>query len=343
MRVAKLLRFFLLMKSELKKIGHFLTLSALTVSISCKTNEKQYDASGTFEAREIIVAAEQTGKILSLDVREGDSVNIGKLLGQIDPLSIELQKEQIDASMSALDARIADVTPQINVLKEQIETQRRQIDVLQQQKINIEREQKRFAGLVEQGTVPRKNLDDINGSLDVVKKQITAAETQIEITQKQIEAQKAAVALQNKAVLSEKNPLEKRKKLVDEQLTHTRITAPASGTVLSKYAEAGEVTAAGRPLFKIADLTEMTLRAYVTGNQVSGLKIGQSVRIFVDAPQNSSRELRGTLSWVSDKAEFTPKTIQTKDERANLVFAIKIRVPNDGTIKMGMYGEVLFN
>ena len=313
------------------------------VAIGCRDTKKKFDASGTFEATEIIVSAESTGKILKLDIKEGDTVSKGKIVGHIDPLSIELQKEQVAASMTALTKKSNDASPQISIYKEQIDVQRHQIAVQKQQLIVLQKEQKRVEDLVKAEAATPKQLDDINGQVDILKKQIEAAESSIKVFEKQISAQTAMVDIQNRGILSEKLPLEKRIAQLDEQMSRSNITNPINGIILSKYAESGEVTAVGKAIYKVADMSEMTLRAYITGDQLGQIKINQKVKVLIDAGKDKYRELPGTILWVSDKAEFTPKTVQTKDERANLVYALKINIKNDGTLKIGMYGEVLFN
>ncbi len=314
----------------------------LLLATSCKEKAKQFDASGTFEATEIIVSAESTGKILSLDIKEGDAVAKGKVIGTIDPLSIELQKEQIAASMTALTQKSNDASPQIAVFQEQIGVQRNQIGVQKQQLIVLQKEQRRLENLVKAEAATPKQLDDVNGQVDVLKKQIEASESSIKVFERQIAAQTAVVGIQNRGILSEQGPLEKRMKQLDDQIARTKITNPLDGTILAKYAESGEITMAGKPIYKVADMSEMTLRAYITGDQLGQIKINQPVKVLIDDGKDKYRELQGKLFWVSEKAEFTPKTVQTKDERANLVYATKIKVKNDGTLKIGMYGEVLF-
>ena len=242
--------------------------------------------------------------------------------------------------MEALTQKSNDPMPQVNVLNEQIATQRNQIAVQKQQLIVLQKEQKRLENLVKADAATPKQLDDLNGQIDILRKQIEASESSISIFEKQILAQKAGVSIQNRGILSEKAPLEKRVKQLDEQISRAKIANPIDGTVLSKYAEAGEITMAGKALYKIADMSEMTLRAYISGSQLSQVKINQMVKVMIDDGKDKYREIQGTVTWISDKAEFTPKTIQTKDERANLVYAIKIKVKNDGFLKIGMFGEI---
>jgi HlyD family secretion protein len=309
---------------------------------ACKTETPKFDAVGTFEATEIIVSSEATGKILTFTVKEGDTVGVGKIVATIDPLSIELQKEQIAASMTAIGEKSNDATPQVQVFTEQIGVQRNQIAVQKQQLAVLQKEQKRFENLVKADAATPKQLDDITGQISILSRQIEAAESQIKVLERQSQSQKDVVSIQNRGISSEKLPLEKRLKQLDDQISRTRVANPLSGTILTKYAEVGEITMAGKALYKIADMREMTLRAYVQGSQLGQVKIGQKVSIRLDDGADKSREVSGTITWISSKAEFTPKTIQTKDERANLVYAIKIGAPNDGRLKIGMYGEVIF-
>lgn len=317
-----------------------IALLFLSMMISCNKNNNHFDASGTFEATEIIISSEASGRILDLRISEGDNLKKGDIIGAIDPLSIELQKEQIEASMSALNDKANDATPQVNVINEQIATQRNQVAVQKQQLVVLQREQKRLENLVKAEAATPKQLDDVNGQIDVLKKQIEATESAIMVFQKQISAQKAGVSIQNRAILSEKAPLNKRLKQLDEQIARTKISVPLEGTVLSKYAEQGEITTLGKPLFKLADLSYLTLKAYMTGGQLPLIKLNQKVKVFIDNGVKDYKEIEGVITWISEKAEFTPKTIQTKDERANLVYAVKIKVKNDGSLKIGMFGEV---
>jgi HlyD family secretion protein len=257
-------------------------------------------------------------------------------------VSLELQKAQIEASQGALNLRTNDAAPQIAVLETQITAQKNQIAVLSQQLKVAERERNRVSNLVKAEAAPSKQLDDANGQIDVLNKQIEAAQSQIGVLQQQIKTQKEMVAIQNRAILSEQNPTSKRIAQVADQLSRTNILNPTAGTVLVKYAEKGEMAVAGKALYKIGNLQVMTLRAYLSGADLSRVKVGQTVKVMVDNGAKDYKELQGTVSWISDKAEFTPKTIQTKDERANLVYAMKIKVKNDGYLKIGQYGEVSF-
>ncbi|MBE2273611.1 MAG: HlyD family efflux transporter periplasmic adaptor subunit, partial [Flavobacteriales bacterium] len=309
---------------------------------SCKNSNQDYDASGTFEADEVMVTAEATGKILELKLEEGQTLNANQEVGIIDGKGIELQKEQVLASINAIEQKTNSALPQISVLQSQYNSQKANISVLQEQLQNAVRERNRTANLVKSDAATRKQLDDANGNIEVIQKQIQAAQTQLSTVNQQISAAKENVAIQNRAVLSERNPTEKKVAQFDEQLKHNIIQSPISGTVLTKYSNKGEFATIGKPIFKMADLNQMTLRAYITGDQIAKVKLNQSVKILVDSGDGKTRELPGTVYWISSDAEFTPKTIQTKNERANLVYATKIRVKNDGFLKIGMYGEVRF-
>ncbi|MFZ1370641.1 MAG: HlyD family efflux transporter periplasmic adaptor subunit, partial [Ferruginibacter sp.] len=220
--------------------------------------------------------------------------------------------------------------------------QEKQIAVYNEQLKTLQKEQQRFQKLVAADAVPAKQLDDINGQVNVLQEQVAAAKSQSQVLQSQISAQRQVVAIQNRGILSEKDPMEKKIAQIQDQLNKTVIINPVTGTVLTKYADENEFTATGKALYKIADLGTMKLRAYITGDQLAQVKLNQAVKVLVDDGKGRSRELTGIISWISDKAEFTPKTIQTKDERANLVYAMKVNVLNDGYLKIGMYGEVVF-
>ena len=310
--------------------------------ISCNNGNGKYDATGTFEADEIIVSAEATGKILELHVEEGTSVVKDSVVGKIDPAAIELQKEQAASSVEALQQKTNDPAPQINILQSQLQLQSKQIDVYNEQLRTLQKEQQRFQKLVAADAVPAKQLDDIDGQVNILKEQIGAARAQLQVLKSQINSQRQSVAIQNRNILSEKLPMKKKVAQIQDQLNKTVIINPVTGTVLTKYADANEYTATGKALYKIADLSIMKLRAYITGDQLAQVKLNQAVKVKVDDGKGKYKELSGTITWISDKAEFTPKTIQTKEERANLVYAIKINVSNDGYLKIGMYGEVVF-
>jgi HlyD family secretion protein len=304
------------------------TLMSAVILAACNRHTNKFDASGTFETDEVIVSSELNGKILSLNIEEGDSVVKDSIVGFIDAENLSLQKEQVEASIQSLTEKTLDVQPQVKLLNDQLAVQQSQLK-------NLLHEQQRIENLVKQDAATGKQLDDINLQVEVARKQIA-------VTQQQINVQKNNVATQNRSILSESKPLQKRVAQLNDQLKRSAIINPINGTVITKYAEPGEVTTMGKALYKVADLSVMTLRAYISGAQLSEVKLGQTVRVMIDKGANQYKELTGTITWISDKAEFTPKTIQTQDERANLVYAIKVKVKNDGYIKIGMYGELMF-
>jgi HlyD family secretion protein len=305
----------------------YLFISALLfILFSCQSNENQFDASGTFEADEVIVSSQLSGQLLSFNVDEGDTLSKDVIVGKIDSTDVLLQKQQVQASIQSLGEKTADVEPQIKLLEDQLAVQQTQLN-------HLLKDQQRFENMLKDGAVTQKQVDDINMQVDATRKQML-------VTQQQINVQRSTTGTQNSSIMSEKNPLEKQVAQLSQQLSKANIVNPVNGTVLTKYAEAGEMTSVGKALYKIADVSYLNLRAYITGTQLSTVKLDQSTKVFIDSGANHYRQYDGTIIWISDKAEFTPKTIQTKDERANLVYAIKVKVKNDGYIKIGMYGEV---
>jgi HlyD family secretion protein len=293
---------------------------------ACGNKKETYDASGSFEADEVVVSSELGGQLLQLNVEEGDSLNKGQIVGIVDSTSLALQKEQVKATIQSLSEKTNNVQPQIELLQKQLLVQQSQLK-------NSLHEKERTERLVQADAATGKQLDDINSQIDVLHKQM-------QVTQQQIAVQKNTTGTQNRSILSETGPLQKQAAQVQEQISKTKIVNPIDGTVITKYAEQGEITSPGKALYKIADLSTLNLRAYVTGAQLSQIKLGQQVKVLVDDGEKNYRTYNGTITWISNKAEFTPKTIQTKEERANLVYATKIKVMNDGFLKIGMYGEV---
>ncbi len=309
---------------------HFL-LAIFSISIlllSCK-EIKDFDAAGNFEADEVIVSAQQNGTILTFGVTEGQQLEKNQVIGQIDVEAQRLQKEQTQATISALQQKTVTPKAQIEVVRKQMAAQQVQMDQLQHEK-------KRTQNLVNADAAPRKQLDDIIASINQLNSQMAATRAQVELYQ-------TNAATQNRSILSERAPIERSAAVIQNQIEKGQIMNPLAGTVLTKYAMAGEMAIPGRPLYKIANIDTLNLKAYVTGQQLPQLKIGQTVTARIDDGKGGYKNYPGVISWISDKAEFTPKTIQTKKERENLVYAIKVRVNNDGFLKIGMYGEVLFN
>lgn len=296
--------------------------------IACGKKTSEFDAQGSFEAEEVMVAAEVSGKIISLDVEEGDSLSALEVVGKIDDKNLSLQKEQVAASIDALSQKTTNVQPQVDLLNEQLALQAVQLKNAQKELVRVE-------GLYKKDAATAKQVDDL-------KYQVETLQKQIDVTGEQIQLQKAINTSQNRSILSEKKPLEKKAAQIDDMVAKASVINPLGGIVITRYAEAGEIAQAGKALYKIADLTELTLRAYITGDQLTTLKLGQPVKVFIDNGVDTYKEYLGVLTWIASKAEFTPKTIQTKDERANLVYAVKIKVKNDGLLKIGMYAEVKF-
>ena len=320
---------------------HIFILSIFAL-FSCNNSAESYDASGTFEADEILVTAKANGTILNLNLEEGQHLKRNEKVGEIDPKNVELQKEQVIATIDAIDQKTNSALPQIQVLQSQISTQSANVSILQEQLQNAVRERNRTANLVAKDAATKKQLDDANGQIKVIQKQIAAAQSQLSVLQQQISTTKENVSLQNRAILSERKPTQKKIEQIDEQLKNNTIESPISGMVLTQYLNQGEFATVGKPIFKIANLEVMTLKTFITGDQLPQIKIGQQVKVLLEAGEGKTKELPGTIYWISSKAEFTPKTIQTKNERANLVYAAKIHVKNDGYLKIGMYGDVKF-
>ena len=294
----------------------------------CSSGNKESDAQGTFEVDEVIVSSEVPGKIMTLNIQEGSILKKDSVVGVIDSVPLELQKAQIEATIGALHQKTTDVRPQVQELKDQIGAQKAQLSDDFLEKARTER-------LIKADAATTKQLDDLNTAIAVLQKQITANEQQIKVAE-------TATGTQNSTVMSEFKPLRRSVAEIEDQLKRTNILNPINGTVLTKYAMAGEVTTVGKALYKIGDLSIITLRAYITGTQLAQVKLNQQVKVMIDSTATTYRTYTGVITFISDKAEFTPKTIQTKDERANLVYAIKIHVKNDGYLKIGMYGEVKF-
>ena len=303
-------------------------ITALAALIACN-NKHQFDASGNFEADEVIVSAQQTGQLIDYDVEEGKTLTEGQKVGQINVALLKIQKEQVEATIASLKEKTQNPADQVALIRSQLEVQRAQ---LAQQ----ERELTRTQNLVRGGAATQKQLDDLSALIDQLRKQIAVTENQLKVSLTNINTQ-------NRNVLSQEAPLQKNAQAVQEQINQGEIINPIAGTVLTNYALKGEMQTFGKPLYKIANTDVLTLKAYITGDQLSQIKLGQQVTVRTDAGKGEYRTYQGEIIWISQESEFTPKTIQTKSERANLVYAIKIKVKNDSYLKIGMYGEVLFN
>lgn len=292
-----------------------ISILSLVLLAACNNEDNQPDAYGNFESPEVTVSSESAGKLLFLDVKEGDEIKKGSMVALVDTTQLYLRKEQLQASINAVTRKVQPVQSQINVLTEK--------------RRNILREKNRVENLLQDSAATQKQYDDISGQLEVVDKEISATRDRLETA--------------NRGILSEIKPLEIQIAQINDQLDKSRIENPIEGTVLQKFAEGGEVTGFGRPLYRIASLKKLNLRAYISGNQLAQIKIGQNVFVQVDDGNGGIESYTGTISWISSKAEFTPKVIQTREERVSLVYAIKVSVENDGLLKIGMPGEVTFN
>ena len=296
------------MKS-MKFIGCLYLLALLS---ACGSRTSDYDATGTFEATEVLVSAEASGKLLYFHVEEGTRLKAGEEVGLIDTLQLYLKKLQLQASMKSVESQRPDVNKQIAATRQQIATART--------------EKRRVENLLKAGAANQKQLDDWEAQIALLERQLTAQMSSLQNSTNSLTEQGSSVAIQVAQV--------------EDQLAKCHVVSPISGTVLAKYAEAGELAAVGKPLFKVADIDQMYLRAYITSEQLSQVKLGNRVTVFSDYGGDERKEYPGVVTWISDRSEFTPKTILTKEERANLVYAVKIAVKNDGLLKIGMYGGV---
>lgn len=306
----------------------YLLLPLAILVSACNNNTRKADAYGNFEAEERIVSAEGTGKILELHIEEGQTVKAGAILGRIDSTQIVLKIAQLQAAIRAVAAKSPAIAAQMAVFDKQSAAANTTLATL-------EREQKRLQNLLKNDAATPQQLDQVNDQIANVRRQL-------ELIAEQKNASNANLGVQKSGILAEIAPLQQQIAQLEDQLQKCRITAPASGVVLTQFAEVGEIATPGKPLLKTADLDRMILRAYVSGGQLSQIKIGQEVKVQIDGPDGQMIDKSGKISWVSPKAEFTPKIIQTKEERTNLVYAIEIAVANDGALKIGMPAEVTF-
>ena len=297
----------------MKPIAIFLPVMILFF-FSCKEKINPYDATGTFEAVETIIPADGSGILMSLHVDEGQVLDSGQVVGYIDTTQLHLRKKQLEAQVKAILSKKPNIAKQLAAFEEQLKQ-------AMYEKARIER-------LVKADAATPKQLDD--------------ATTQVLVIQKQIEAVQSSLSITSTGLSEETGPVFSQIEQIKDQLRRCTIVNPVKGTVLTTYAEPHEMAMPGKALYKIADLSVITLRAYITGDQLTNRILGDNVTVLVDDAAGQYKTYQGTITWISDKAEFTPKTIQTKDERANLVYAIKIQVPNDGLLKIGMYAEVKF-
>ena len=294
--------------------NYILAVAALMLA-ACGNNEKEYDATGTFETTETTVFAEQSGRLMSFSVNEGDETDASVEVGLIDTTQIWLKIQQLDATKKVYNSQKPDMEAQIATT--------------QQQLLKAQQEEQRYKELVTDGAAPSKMLDD--------------ASSNVKVLQKQLAAQQSALATSTRSLDKQSDMVDVQVRQLRDQLRKCHIVTPAKGTVLEKYVERGEFVAAGKPLFKIGDTQNMFMRAYVTSVQLQHIKLGQKVKVFADYGDGQKKEYDGTVTWISSRSEFTPKTILTDDERADLVYAVKIAIKNDGYVKIGMYGKVKIN
>ena len=321
---------------------HILVIAFSVIMFSCGDAESERDATGTFEAKEVIVSAEVPGKVLKFPFEEGDYIAKGDTSVYLDFIDFSIQQAQIDATMEAVEDKKQSAAPQISIYEQQLIAADAEIQTLQTQLNTTKKEQERIQKLFSAEAATEQQMDQINGQVDFIQDQIQAAISRKAVINAQIKAARDNTAIQNRAIVSEKLPLEQKRSQVEEYMRRANVLNPMDGTILTKYIEEGEFATMGKPLYKLADLKNMELRAYVDGSLLPTIKVGQQATVFIDQSDGSFKKYDAKVTWISDEAEFTPKSIQTKDERANLVYAIKLNVRNDGFIKIGMYGEVSF-
>lgn len=297
----------------MKKI-RLLTIAIAAVLASCKSSNNDYDAAGAFESVETIVSTETSGTIMQFNVEEGQTLKAGEYIGYIDSTQLYYRKLQLEAEIVSLSSQTPDIPIQVAALKIQLD--------------GAKKDQARVLNLFKQNAATQQQVDDANTKVDMI--------------QKQIDAEKSTLGISSTTIEKNIAPLKRQIDQLNDQIEKCKIINPVRGTVLTKYSEDHEVAMPGSALYKIAETDTIILRAYITGTQLDQIKIGQQVKVRSDKGSNQYNFYTGTIYWISDKAEFTPKTIPTKDERADLVYAIKIRVVNDGYLKIGMYGEVKF-
>ncbi|MDR3705838.1 MAG: efflux RND transporter periplasmic adaptor subunit [Paludibacteraceae bacterium] len=292
----------------MKKFIFYITL--ITLLMSCSGKKGQADAYGNFETDEVIVSAENNGKITEAPVNEGDVVKAGTTLAVSDTVNLYLQKQQLISQKTSTEAQKATLKSQIAISDQQIS--------------NVNKDLQRIKKMIVDGAATQKQLDDVTGQIALANKQKSAYSSQITAVQKQSDAVQSQI------------------KVLEDKIKSSVITAPIDGTILEKYCEKGELAVPNKALYKMANIQYLNLRVYVSETQLPQIKIGQQVKVQID-DEKGSKNFTGNITWISSQAEFTPKVIQTKDERVKLVYAIKIRVKNDGTLKIGMPGEIMFN
>lgn len=285
---------------------------AVLMFVSCGSGESEFDATGIFEATEVTVSSEVSGRIEKLDISEGMEVDASSVLGLIDTTQLHYNKMQVVASNEAIYSRMVDVDLQVSSLKSQI--------------ASLKSEYERFSSLLESGAVSGKQVDDLASNIAMLENQLKASEQTLQGTNKSLSGETKAGYIKIQQI--------------NDLINRSCLRSPISGTVINKYAERGELAAQGRPLFKVADMKRMFIRVYLTSDQLSSVNVGRKVRVYADYGAGNLKEYQGVVTWISDKSEFTPKTIYTSNERANLVYAVKVAFENDGMAKIGMYGGI---
>lgn len=316
-----------------------LYLAVALFLISCKQKQHAYKASGIFEAKEVIVSAETGGRIDELSIEEGITLGAGAQIGKINCTQQELITRQANESLQSLNSKTADASANISVLEKQKSVQENQVKIIEDQYSTLLKEEARIKKLVDAQAIPSKQLDDIQSNKSVMQKQILTANQQILVLEEQIRATRKNTAVQNRAILSEKSPISARIDQLKDLEKKCDIINPIKGTVLTQYTNRYEMATPGKALYKIANLDTLFLKAYITGSQLPEIKLNQELSIRTQQGEHENN-YKGMVTWISDKAEFTPKSIMTADERANLVYPIKIKVVNDGNLKLGLFAEV---
>jgi HlyD family secretion protein len=286
---------------------HLFILTFLLSLFSCNSNDNKADGYGNFEATEVTISAEANGKLEYLNLEEGDIIEPNTLVGLVDTIQLYLSKQQLLASKATVYSKSENVLSQISVLQAQLKT--------------VLTEQKRIQNMFSENAATKRQVDEIEGKIDVIKEQIKGVQTQ------------------NAPIINEIASLDVQIKKINDQIKNSKIVNPIKATVLAKYAEPNEITSFGKPLYKIANLSQMTLRVYISETQLPHVKLNQKVTVKIDSG-TGMKSYPGTISWISSVAEFTPKIIQTKEERVNLVYAVKVEVKNDGGLKIGMPAEM---
>ncbi len=302
--------------TQAKRHTVYLSLLILLFAWGCKNKDDEYSAQGIFEAEEIVVSAVTSGELLRLDISEGDQLEEGQVVGLIDTTFLALQKDLVDTQQATIDA-----AGQINATT--------QVAPLEAQLKALQKERDRYAPLVARGVMAQRTLDEIDAKISAVQGQIAAA--------------RATIGQQNRSTSGSGDALTIQESQVNQMISRSFIKAPISGTVLTVYLHQGELAGQGMPLFRLANLKQMYLRAYVTAEQLQQVTLGKQVSVYSDMGEDEAQAYTGEVVWISDRAEFTPKNIQTPDARASLIYAIKVRVPNDGKLRIGQYGRVLLD